>query len=429
MDEHGRDATAPARRVTRRRQLALAGSAVVVLVLVAIAGVNVLRNDPGGPPPAASADAAAPGVSVPYAAPDATQIRVGPDTPYMAVPPGTNPPERPPTAAQVAAPGPGAAAGPLGPGAGDCADRQDPALRALVEEALPEVVGAPEAATTMECRPGGERRRRAGGGRRGADGRLPAARTGHGRLRTDARTAPTASGGTVAGLVAPGPRRATPAPFADRLDAVVAYLAPRSSRRPSGTLVRVATEKGERRRAALVAAAAELLRTGGFEAVRHRAVAEKAGLPLASTTYYFASLDDLVVAAVEHSGRGELAEVRAELEACLHGAGARRRGRAGARPAARPGVAAQPGGGDPALRAVRRRRAAALPRAADAGDAGGVRRPARRGARAAPGVTLDRRALLRLVALVDGTVVNSLIEADPDPRAAARAALLAELAP
>ena len=85
----------------------------------------------------------------------------------------------------------------------------------------------------------------------------------------------------------------------------------------------MATEKGERRRAALVAAAAELLRSGGFDAVRHRAVAEKAGLPLASTTYYFASLDDLVVAAVEHSGRDELAEVRAELD----GAAARRRAR------------------------------------------------------------------------------------------------------
>ena len=44
-------------------------------------------------------------------------------------------------------------------------------------------------------------------------------------------------------------------------------------------------------------------------------------------------------------------------------------------------------------------------------------------------VALDRRALMRLVAVVDGTVVNSLIEADPDPRAAARAALLAELGP
>ncbi len=33
----------------------------------------------------------------------------------------------------------------------------------------------------------------------------------------------------------------------------------------------------------------------------------------------------------------------------------------------------------------------------------------------------------QVVAVVDGTVVNSLIEADPDPRAAAGAALLAEL--
>ena len=37
------------------------------------------------------------------------------------------------------------------------------------------------------------------------------------------------------------------------------------------------------------------------------------------------------------------------------------------------------------------------------------------------GVALDPAALSRLVAIVDGTVVNSLIEADPDPRAAARA--------
>ena len=77
----------------------------------------------------------------------------------------------------------------------------------------------------------------------------------------------------------------------------------------------VATEKGERRRALLVGAAADLLRTGGFEAVRHRAVAEKAGLPLASTTYYFASLDDLVTAAAERTCRDELDEVRADLDA------------------------------------------------------------------------------------------------------------------
>ncbi len=36
---------------------------------------------------------------------------------------------------------------------------------------------------------------------------------------------------------------------------------------------------------------------GGFDAVRHRAVAERAQLPLASTTYYFGSLEDLMAEA------------------------------------------------------------------------------------------------------------------------------------
>src|ERR1041384_4898673 len=74
------------------------------------------------------------------------------------------------------------------------------------------------------------------------------------------------------------------------------------------------TPKGERRRQALVAAAAELLVEGGFDAVRHRAVAERAGLPLASTTYYFDSLDELVTAAAEEHGRAELARGRQRLE-------------------------------------------------------------------------------------------------------------------
>src|SRR5690348_18303606 len=75
------------------------------------------------------------------------------------------------------------------------------------------------------------------------------------------------------------------------------------------------TPKGERRRATLVEAAAELLAEGGFDAVRHRAVAERAGLPLASTTYYFDSLDALVTAAVELTSRQDLAAGRAELDA------------------------------------------------------------------------------------------------------------------
>jgi DNA-binding transcriptional regulator YbjK len=66
------------------------------------------------------------------------------------------------------------------------------------------------------------------------------------------------------------------------------------------------TPKGERRRYALVSAAADLLCEGGFDAVRHRAVARRAGLPLASTTYYFSSLDDLITKAVEHVGSREV---------------------------------------------------------------------------------------------------------------------------
>lgn len=75
------------------------------------------------------------------------------------------------------------------------------------------------------------------------------------------------------------------------------------------------TPKGERRRGALVSAAAELLSEGGFEAVRHRAVARRAGLPLASTTYYFSSLDELIAAAVEYIGMAEAAQMRSRVSA------------------------------------------------------------------------------------------------------------------
>jgi DNA-binding transcriptional regulator YbjK len=73
------------------------------------------------------------------------------------------------------------------------------------------------------------------------------------------------------------------------------------------------TPKGERRRYALVSAAADLLCEGGFDAVRHRAVARRAGLPLASTTYYFSSLDDLIARAVEHVGTREAEQLKTRV--------------------------------------------------------------------------------------------------------------------
>lgn len=54
---------------------------------------------------------------------------------------------------------------------------------------------------------------------------------------------------------------------------------------------------------------------GGVDAVRHRAVAERAELPLASTTYYFGSLDDLLAAAVAHVSTTDTASIAARCEA------------------------------------------------------------------------------------------------------------------
>nr|WP_232845172.1 TetR family transcriptional regulator [Lolliginicoccus lacisalsi] len=53
-------------------------------------------------------------------------------------------------------------------------------------------------------------------------------------------------------------------------------------------------------------AAADQLEELGLDAVTHRAVARRAGLPLASTTYYFATRDDVLVAALDFSGQREL---------------------------------------------------------------------------------------------------------------------------
>lgn len=90
---------------------------------------------------------------------------------------------------------------------------------------------------------------------------------------------------------------------------------------------RAVTERGERRLQALVDAAAALLEEQGFAAVSHRAVAARAGLPLAATTYYFGSLDELVERAL-----GRLARRHLDRASAL----------AGAFPAAPPGTPAPP---------------------------------------------------------------------------------------
>ena len=67
----------------------------------------------------------------------------------------------------------------------------------------------------------------------------------------------------------------------------------------------VATQTSQGRREQILDAALRVIGRSGREAVTHRAVAEEAGVPLGSTTYYFDSRDDLLGQALEHVARRE----------------------------------------------------------------------------------------------------------------------------
>lgn len=182
-----------------------------------------------------------------------------------------------------------------------------------------------------------------------------------------------------------------------------------------------ATRKGERRRHALVSAAADLLCEGGFEAVRHRAVAQRAGLPLASTTYYFSSLEELIENAVEHIGLTEAAELRDRVQALPR----RRRSTGATANLLLDLLAGEPTSGaliaryeryiacarHPALRGVERR---LLRQRVDA-----VVEAVARSGRCARVDLINA-----LVCAVDGAVVSALIADHGAPRQAARATLV-----
>ncbi|MGH9010866.1 MAG: TetR/AcrR family transcriptional regulator [Acidimicrobiia bacterium] len=58
-------------------------------------------------------------------------------------------------------------------------------------------------------------------------------------------------------------------------------------------------DRSRQRREALLRAAIQLLGETGVKSVTHRAVAERAGVPLASTTYYFRSVNELIEEALK----------------------------------------------------------------------------------------------------------------------------------
>jgi TetR/AcrR family transcriptional regulator, regulator of biofilm formation and stress response len=79
-----------------------------------------------------------------------------------------------------------------------------------------------------------------------------------------------------------------------------------------GTFVRIVgtnVPRGEARREAILRATLALIGARGPDAVTHRAVAERAGVPLASTTYWFESKEDLLQETLLLAAREEVARL------------------------------------------------------------------------------------------------------------------------
>ena len=76
-----------------------------------------------------------------------------------------------------------------------------------------------------------------------------------------------------------------------------------------------ARPRGAARRDALLDAVIQIVAEVGADAVTHRRVAEVAGLPLASTTYWFDSKEHLLTAALERAADRDIARLRAFVAA------------------------------------------------------------------------------------------------------------------
>jgi DNA-binding transcriptional regulator YbjK len=74
--------------------------------------------------------------------------------------------------------------------------------------------------------------------------------------------------------------------------------------------------RGEARRGLLLEATLRLIAAEGPGAITHRRVAAEAGLPLAATTYWFASKDELLVAAYRLAAVRDVERVQELADAC-----------------------------------------------------------------------------------------------------------------
>ncbi|HEY1915605.1 MAG TPA: TetR family transcriptional regulator [Streptosporangiaceae bacterium] len=80
-----------------------------------------------------------------------------------------------------------------------------------------------------------------------------------------------------------------------------------------------AQERSRARREALLRAAVALLAQGGVKAVTHRAVAARAGVPLAATTYYFESIQHLTEEALRLHVTERVSELAVLAESAASG--------------------------------------------------------------------------------------------------------------
>ena len=73
-----------------------------------------------------------------------------------------------------------------------------------------------------------------------------------------------------------------------------------SSRKGGAKPKRAVRKQSGNTRDKIIEAALRIVTRDGMRGVRHRAVAQEAGVPLGSTTYYFKSIDDLISTAFEY---------------------------------------------------------------------------------------------------------------------------------
>ncbi|MGD9989589.1 hypothetical protein [Pseudonocardia sp.] len=191
------DVVRASRRATARRRSAVAGAAAAVVLV--LGGTVVALTVPGGGAETAASSAAG---GAPY-------LERG----DAAVPPN--------------------AAAPTAPTDGGCVPMQDPGLRALLNEVLPQVVDAREAAVPMVCKQGGGREVHLEVDDGAAHGLLTVVFTPAGEPVEDGQPvgwaragSPTASGGYVA-VTSVSDSDSGSIPFEDRLATVASALAPR----------------------------------------------------------------------------------------------------------------------------------------------------------------------------------------------------------